>query len=80
MKKVSKKFVQIILLKKVKNHFICFIDSNINQQRFKYLDSTKKRMQTDGLNSIRYEVFNITEDKLFTKLLINYNQTEIAAN
>jgi len=37
-------------------------------------------MQTDGLNSIHYEVFNITEDKLFTKLLINYNQTEIAAN
>lgn len=34
---------------------------------------------SEGLNTLKYKLINIEKNKLFTKIYVDYNQTEILA-
>jgi hypothetical protein len=49
--------------------------------RYKILDEAKSNMKwsgiSEGLNTLKYKLVNIEKNKLFTKIFVYYNQTEI---
>ena len=52
-------------------------DQAQNPERFKLLNVAKKRMKTEGLNSIEYKVVDVIYNKLFTKIMVTYDQSAI---
>ncbi|CAF0804114.1 unnamed protein product [Brachionus calyciflorus] len=49
-------------------------DQEINSERFKLLNAAVTRMKTDGLNSLEYRVNDTIISKLFTKVVVSYDQ------
>ena len=45
--------------------------------RMKLLQSCKARMSYDGINSLRYNVMNVSETRLFTFISVAINQTAV---
>ena len=48
--------------------------------RFNLLKTSDKRIDQDGVSSLKYEVISIIKTKLFTKIMVSYNQNEIQGN
>lgn len=44
------------------------------------MNDTKTRMDKDGIISIKYKLVDVQIEQLFTKVLVDYNQTEIILN
>lgn len=49
-----------------------------NPLRFKLLKESEKRIDKDGLNSLKYEVKKVYKSRLFTKIVVDYNEKEIS--
>ncbi|CAF0951649.1 unnamed protein product [Brachionus calyciflorus] len=49
-------------------------DQKINSERFNLLKKTVERMKTDGLNSIEYKLNDMIIGKLFTKVIVSYDE------
>ena len=46
--------------------------------RFKLLSTSTKRMNKDGLNSLKYDILSIANSSiLYTHILVTYNETEL---
>ncbi len=45
--------------------------------RFKYLKDGWKRFKTDGLNSLKYKLLNVTRHRLYTSFTVELNETEV---
>jgi hypothetical protein len=41
--------------------------------RHSLLETAKNRFKTDGLNSLKYQVLNKTQNKLFTLILVTFD-------
>lgn len=61
-----------------------FIKTCLNQShnfkfsfRHKYLSEGTKRIDIDGLTSLKYDVIKIEKTLLYTKIYVNYNEKEI---
>ncbi len=52
-----------------------FYDFFLN--RHELLQKSKLRITEDGLNSLNYQILFIKHKKLYTKVLVYYNETEI---
>lgn len=52
-------------------------DQEINSERFKLLNAATTRMKTDGLNSLEYKVNDTITSKLFTKVIVSYDQNAL---
>ncbi len=64
-----------------KNHLECFKNKLIFfALRFNLLKTSDKRIDQDGVNSLKYDVTSIIKNKLFTKIIVNYDQSEIQKN
>lgn len=48
-----------------------------NPQRFKLLKSGKKRLNKDGITSLKYKVERLVKNPLYTHIMVSYNQTDI---
>lgn len=46
-----------------------------NPKRFKLLKSSAKRINIDGLNTIKYMVISVNLEPLFTKVIVSYEQS-----
>ena len=42
--------------------------------RYSLLQKTDERQMVDGLNSLKYDLLNVTKNVLFTKFLIFYEE------
>ena len=45
--------------------------------RFKLLSEGKKRFKTDGINTLKYKRIKVELNKLFTRVLVDVNESEI---
>lgn len=52
-------------------------DQFINPERFNLLNGASKRMDTEGISSIEYKVVEVITNKLFTKIMVSYDQNEL---
>jgi hypothetical protein len=50
---------------------------NLFVLRFDLLNKGKERFDKDGITSLNYEVISIEKKKLYTRILVNYNEAEI---
>ncbi|CAF0715049.1 unnamed protein product [Brachionus calyciflorus] len=48
-----------------------------NPDRYKLLKSSGNRIDKDGVSSLKYETRQVIKNRLFTKILVAYNQAEI---
>jgi hypothetical protein len=60
--------------------FLIVFNYIFNNLRFNLLKTSDKRIDQDGVNSLKYEVTSIIKTKLFTKIMVTYNQNEIQGN
>ena len=44
---------------------------------FDLINKVKERFDKDGITSLNYEVISIEKKKLYTRILVNYNEAEI---
>jgi hypothetical protein len=47
-----------------------------NPRRHKLLKKTSKRIDLDGLSSLKYYVTNILKTRLFTKIMVTYDEND----
>ena len=52
-------------------------DNDINAIRYKLLAKTGANQMKDGLNSILYNVTDVVYTRLYTKIFVTYNKTDI---
>lgn len=45
-----------------------------NPDRYKLLQTSDKRIDTDGVNTLKYEVKSIVKNRLYTKIVVDYDQ------
>jgi hypothetical protein len=45
-----------------------------NPHRFRLLNTTKSRIDHDGVNNLKYEVVSFTKNLLYTKIIVNYDE------
>ena len=48
-----------------------------NPKRFLLLNESESRMDRDGVNNLKYEVVSLIKTKLFTKILVTYDESSI---
>ena len=48
-----------------------------NPERFKLLKSSDKRIDQDGVSTVRYEINSVFKNALFTRIVVSYNETEM---
>jgi hypothetical protein len=45
-----------------------------NDKRFELLKNNQQRIKKDGLSSLKYDVIYFKKEKLFTKIIVNYDE------
>ncbi len=45
-----------------------------NPHRFRLLNTTKSRIDHDGVNNLKYEVVSFAKNLLYTKIIVNYDE------
>jgi hypothetical protein len=48
-----------------------------NPNRFRLLNTTKSRIDHDGVNNLKYEVVSFNKNLLYTKIIVNYDENLI---
>lgn len=48
-----------------------------NPKRFALLKSSGKRIDNDGIRNLNYQVKQIVKNRLFTKIIVSYDQNKI---
>ena len=48
-----------------------------NPNRYKELNGGTRRMSWDGINSLKYKVVKIDKGKLFTRVVVSFDQKEM---
>lgn len=51
-----------------------------NPQRYNIMKGGTARMHLDGLNDLKYHVLKVTRAKLYTRIIVDINQTEVMAS